>query len=273
MKNEYDIVSLNDLWRHRHSKYPLASITFDDGWRDNYTSAFPILHELGVSATVFVTTGKIGSNSPFWQQQLGRCFHSAVSVLPIERSRMFYELLSIPHNTAITEEVYYQTVKKWKLLDPSEREIKLNMLIKAIGLITDSSERIFLSIEEIQEMSQLGIDFGSHTVNHQILTLLSAELVKYELLESRLTLEEIVQKPVDILAYPNGDFSDSVTNSAQETGYTLGFSIGNSSLSTSVHQFAIPRLDIGWDSVVGLNGCFDECLFKLIILRGIYSNL
>ena len=65
LSRTFDVVDLDDLlaWREgrrRFSKPPCA-ITFDDGWIDNYTNAFPLLRRYGMSATIFLITSQIGS--------------------------------------------------------------------------------------------------------------------------------------------------------------------------------------------------------------------
>ena len=77
VKNRFEVVHLSNLFKLRNDSKPLAAITFDDGWRDNFDLAFPLLVELQIPATVFITTGKIGSCQPFWQQCLGSVFRAA----------------------------------------------------------------------------------------------------------------------------------------------------------------------------------------------------
>ncbi|MGQ9630365.1 MAG: polysaccharide deacetylase family protein [bacterium] len=60
----YRTVSLDDLVLHIEGKRRLPPksmvITFDDGYKDNHTSALPILQKYGFSATVFLVAGDIG---------------------------------------------------------------------------------------------------------------------------------------------------------------------------------------------------------------------
>lgn len=59
--------------RNQISMGGTLSITFDDGYRDNFDVVAPILRGLGLPATFFVTTGFIGTEyRPPWDQHLSR---------------------------------------------------------------------------------------------------------------------------------------------------------------------------------------------------------
>jgi peptidoglycan/xylan/chitin deacetylase (PgdA/CDA1 family) len=76
-------------------------------------------------------------------------------------------------------------------------------------------------------MSAAGIEIGSHTVSHPILSMLDDASLTRELVDSRHTLEHELGKPVSVLAYPVGgaqEFNDKVVEVAQATGYRLGVS-------------------------------------------------
>ena len=47
-----------------------VAVTFDDGYRDNYENAFPVLQRYGIPATIFLTTGNIDSKEPLWFERL-----------------------------------------------------------------------------------------------------------------------------------------------------------------------------------------------------------
>jgi peptidoglycan/xylan/chitin deacetylase (PgdA/CDA1 family) len=81
----------------------------------------------------------------------------------------------------------------------------------------------FLSWEEVEEMSRGGIDFGSHGLTHEILTNVSADEVRNEVLESRRILEERIRKRVVAFSYPNGDHDPVVRRCTGECGYEVAF--------------------------------------------------
>ncbi len=69
----YNVVSLDQLYQYFYEKGTLPEkpvvITFDDGYEDNYTNAYPILSKYGFTATVFVVTSYInGKGFMSWEQ-------------------------------------------------------------------------------------------------------------------------------------------------------------------------------------------------------------
>ncbi len=61
-KDGYDFVSINDIYNRRH----WICITFDDGYQDSYTIAYPLLKRMGIPFTIYVTTGFIDNKLPMW---------------------------------------------------------------------------------------------------------------------------------------------------------------------------------------------------------------
>ena len=81
VRRNFDVISFRDLYYIESRGLGLPArpliITFDDGYRDNYTNAFPVLKEFGIPATIFVATGHIGSNTLFWWDLVAYCFKIA----------------------------------------------------------------------------------------------------------------------------------------------------------------------------------------------------
>jgi peptidoglycan/xylan/chitin deacetylase (PgdA/CDA1 family) len=71
----YRVVALEDwLTTGQGATLPrnIVAITFDDGYRDNYTAAWPVLQEHGFPATIFLVTGSVGGTSRWREGSLGR---------------------------------------------------------------------------------------------------------------------------------------------------------------------------------------------------------
>src|SRR4030095_11894491 len=66
-KRGFDFYTTSELIKHFQAEgtFPRRSVavTFDDGWKDNYTHAFPVLRELGIKATIFLVPSCIGEIS------------------------------------------------------------------------------------------------------------------------------------------------------------------------------------------------------------------
>lgn len=69
LKNNFTVMSLGELVNglvNGKIKKKSVAITFDDGYYDNLANALPVLEEFNIPATFFITSGKIGSDTPFY---------------------------------------------------------------------------------------------------------------------------------------------------------------------------------------------------------------
>ena len=246
VRGRFTVVSLRELSDRRAGKDPVAAVTFDDGWRDNYDLAFPVLRELGIPATIFVTTGKIGGSEPFWQQALGRMFRVAGACPEGEASRDLRAVLGLRNGRPLTPELYRNTVARWKRLKQAEC---LDLLLRAgwTSPSVSNGSRRFLSADEIREMAAAGIAFGSHTVTHAILPQLSSSEIERELSESKAALESLLGDRIDALAYPDGKYSDEVLQRARAAGYRVGCTTQSRWIAGGNGPLSMPRIDVGYD--------------------------
>ena len=114
IKQNYYITSLYELCNNLNLNKKLAAITFDDGWLDNYTNAYPVLKKFGIPATIFVTTGKINSSTPFWQGILGECFRKFCYKENNEEKDDFLKKIGKNEKFEINRVNYYKIVNNWK---------------------------------------------------------------------------------------------------------------------------------------------------------------
>jgi peptidoglycan/xylan/chitin deacetylase (PgdA/CDA1 family) len=208
---------------------PLAMVTFDDGFRDNHDVVLPILQRHGLTATVFISTAYVASGDDFWFDQLVHdILQTRLRALPMDDAGAVCEL---GDTEAQRREAAARLLNVLKRLPNAERvarsaQWRSLMAVQPIeGL--DYTLHGPMSWSHVRAMADAGIEIGSHTVTHPVLPRVETrEGLREELLQSRLTLEQQIGRPVVSLAYPTGGpgaYSDEVVNMARETGYRLAY--------------------------------------------------
>lgn len=201
------------------------TITFDDGYRDNYTNVFNILKKYSISATIFLATGFIDTDKIPWFDKLRLAFKNT--------SKPYIELKSYTSkklSLRSLDEKISALNKVTAILISLEESQRLKLFDEIIDELeaNDMSELsdLMLTWEQIKEMHESGISFGSHTVTHPIMSKISIERAREELVESKRTIEENLGSPVISFAYPNGkkeDFHDGIKEVLKEAGYSCAF--------------------------------------------------
>jgi peptidoglycan/xylan/chitin deacetylase (PgdA/CDA1 family) len=206
----FKIVPLDDLimkLRNEALTENSAVITFDDGYRNNFTAAYPVLKSLQAPATIFLTTGFIDSERWFWTDKLEHTImNTQIPVLPVKSMDASFELFDL----SLKKKAVVEIKKRLKKCD----EITLSAISGEIysGCHVEETKPFenyeCLKWHEIIEMSKDNISFGAHTVNHIILSRYPFETAKDEIGQSRRTIEEKIKKPVKNFCYPNGKHCD-----------------------------------------------------------------
>ncbi|MFC1985419.1 polysaccharide deacetylase family protein [Chloroflexota bacterium] len=208
--HNYEIISLEDLARYAGERKALhgriAVITFDDGYRDNYLYAYPILKKYKVTATIFLTSGHIGTGSLFWWDKIHYALHNT-PLRTIELKEFgSYSLASYTDRVKVSADISSKLIKL-----PETEKIRLTERLMALSLVTPPThlaKELLLSWDEVKEMKEGSITFGAHTVNHPILTRLPLEHAKNEILQSKKDIEKHIGQTVTAFAYPNGALGD-----------------------------------------------------------------
>jgi len=99
-----------------------------------------------------------------------------------------------------------------------------------------------LSVDEVREMQAAGISFGSHSLAHRDLTTLGEEECERDLRDSRLLLEDVLHRPMRLLAYPRGRHDERVRRAAQRAGFSHAFTLPEGPEAPG--PYAIPRVGI-----------------------------
>jgi peptidoglycan/xylan/chitin deacetylase (PgdA/CDA1 family) len=197
------------------------AITFDDGYRDNYEHAFPILKRLGLPATIFLATDGIDSGRMLWHDWVFAALRET-RVTALENFRGNGS--TYPLNTPAEKRHALMEVLKflWSL-DDRDRSLWVERLINNLGIEEPvTCEGLMLGWDDIRIMSEHRVTFGAHTVTHPILSKLPTRQLKREIRESKATIESKLNMPVKHFAYPVGrreDFTDDVKNELRDAGF------------------------------------------------------
>lgn len=186
-----------------------CAITFDDGWRDNYEYAFPVLQQQQCPATIFLVADYIGSKRQFWPNRLAQLLlqHSATLQQPCwQWLRQISPSLPTQFDyreqlSAVINDCKRQT-DQWlhQQLDQTEQQLTAG----------EEPASAMLDWQQIEEMQRSGlVSFGSHTLSHQRLTeSLAKDQLHAEIINSQTTLQQQLQQSVNTFCYPNGDLCE-----------------------------------------------------------------
>jgi peptidoglycan/xylan/chitin deacetylase (PgdA/CDA1 family) len=271
LRKRFTIVSLDellDLWRTNQLKSNQAYcvITFDDGWKDNYQFAFPVLMKYRVPATIFLATEFIGTARWFWPDQMmlllekGRQ-HTTGAADRKAASTILAETIGV----ALSEtDGTFRRVESGNPIDPDAiiefcKGVEVDKVHQIINRLSRAlhidlpTHRVLLNWDEVREMAGKGVTFGSHSGSHRIMTQIPLSEVKTELIDSRKAMLEQGIKPVPVFCYPNGNFDRDIQGLVSESGYlaAVGCEVGLEPDRPN-DLFALKRISLHEDSSASL---------------------
>jgi peptidoglycan/xylan/chitin deacetylase (PgdA/CDA1 family) len=187
----------------RDRRTPLV-LTFDDGYHDNYTHAFPLARELKVPITIFLNPGYI-ENGKYFRWMEGDYLVSRATVDQATVDEIFYHLDQQEDRKALAKAIFDRLCYARSV---AEREEFLEMVreVLAVPSVVLPGEEIALQWAEICEMEESGwVSFGGHTMHHPVLGYLADPMeIEREVSECRSEMEQRLGHPVRTFAYPFG---------------------------------------------------------------------
>lgn len=217
-----------------------AVITFDDGYKDNYLFAYPLLKKYGLPATIFLTSGYIGRDQLFWWDKVNYLIeHTSMKTLDLPDLGIFS--LS---STLQRRKVFTHIRDKLKTMPEAEKQKMIGYLASEtkIEVPPGIAANLILSWEEVREMAGQWIEFGSHGVTHAILTNLQEEEAEIEMVVSKKEIEERLQKPVLSFSYPNGGFRSEMGGVLKKSGYKCAVIVRGKIAKKKDDPYELPRI-------------------------------
>jgi hypothetical protein len=132
-------------------------------------------------------------------------------------------------------------------------------LFNSAAIVSDSPS--MLNWEEIAILEKNQISFGSHSINHSILTQLDKAEARKEIFDSKKEIERKLGRPVLTFAYPNGDLNDLAKDLVKKAGYRCAVTLGSGLNGKHTDLFSLSRRNIHESLSTGLGGRFSKALF------------
>ena len=219
----HSVVSLNEVVDAIERGTSLAKravlITFDDGYRDFTQYAWPILKKYRLPATIFVPTAYPDrSLRAFWWDRLYR------AILFTSQT----ELRSTPASTLSlgTRQERQESLRRFQDYLKTIPDAEAMALVDRVCDELDNEQinpRSVLSWDELRHLAEEGVTLGAHSQTHPILTQLSVEQAREEIVGSQLDLQREIGHVLPVFCYPDGAHDEAVVNVLAEERFVLAF--------------------------------------------------
>jgi peptidoglycan/xylan/chitin deacetylase (PgdA/CDA1 family) len=229
-----------------------ACLTFDDGYRDNYELALPLLRSMGIPATIYVTTGLVDGRVIAWWHLLEVILnqHSELN-LQLADHRYRFPAISLAQKCA----AYHQASALLRAAAPAICAAALQQLAQDYGLAaTQLSQSEMLTDDMVRSLAaDSQFELGAHTVSHPVLSALPPAMAQAEIALSKQWLETLGGRPIRHFAYPYGDraaVTPAVQAQVEACGFTTATIAYGGPVTTNSDPYALPRIPFGGQDTV-----------------------
>ena len=194
-------------------------VTFDDGYRDFLTDAWPILSAQKVPVVLFLPTRFPGSGRRFWWDQVWQHISQAA-----------FAKIEIPGIGAVDlrhagtrRQLVRRLVRHLRPLRPEVIEGQIAELSAALGT-TPSGPPPVLSWSELRQLAHEGVTVASHGCSHASLPALTTEEIRAEVEEAQVDLQRELGSAPGVFAYPFGHYDERAAGMLKEHRFLTAFS-------------------------------------------------
>ena len=273
LARRFEFTSLDELGASMRAgvrpNRPLAAVTFDDGYRDFYEHAYPLLKRKGIPAAVFVVTDLVGTNNVLLHDELHWLMIQAFSLWPSPWKNLLQlcQQMGMPPATAakLPSRISTAFQATRALLETTSQADLRDFAMSLHGELGDPADesRGFRTLDWnlLRKMQRDGVTIGSHTRSHALLAHESWQKKFDETQGSKRVAERQLGVPLRHFAYPDGDFNETAVAAVAAAGYEYAY-------TTCRHRdrcgplLTIPRRVLWQHSSVGVDGEFSPATFE-----------
>ena len=255
LRKHFNILPLPEaveLLRNDKLQRPTAVVTFDDGFLNNFTVAFPILQEYAIPSTIFLATDLIGSEKTVWFTRLILALQ-ATNCPILHWNDNLYPLANEAQK-AVSSARLQEALKVFPAdaLETELRKIEILLSVPSDPGIAEDSPFRMLDQEAIRIMVESGlVEFGAHTCRHAILSRLPSREIESQIRRSVRGVEKLTGKPCLSFAYPNGarqDFDLESQRVLRESGIQTALTMVPGPNRPTTDLLELHRYPIGSDT-------------------------
>lgn len=218
---------------------PLA-ITFDDGFRSFYTNVYPALQRVRVPATVFLTTGYIGSQDILWFNWIDVALDNGAAIEPLLPSPL----------QGMDKRLLRARLMRYLKSAPDDERLRVVEAFRDATRAPDMAlaRHRLLTWDEAREMQGSGlVSFGGHTRTHPILARATTSKAQAEVTGCAADLERELDRATRHFAYPNGepaDFNSEIKQMVRAAGFASAVSAQRGFCVPGDDRYALRRIAV-----------------------------
>lgn len=238
IKDSFQVCSLEQAAEHDTNAVVL---TFDDGLRNNYTQAYPILWELDLPATFFVCPQLISEKKWLWNHE----FRARLSRLEIRHRVDFVKQCEL--KSLDTELIIWYLKHCAAHRRETIRGVLWNLTKEFVPTRAENDRFDMMTWADIKAMQRSIITIGSHSASHQPLTGISSAALTFEVEASKCWLEAELNRDVDQFCYPEGMYNRTVMDCVARGSYSVAVTLNHKAFEREVDfALAMPRMRLPW---------------------------
>jgi len=249
LKQYFDVITLDEALERRCSRdnsgKPFAVITFDDGYRGNFSCALPIVEDLQIPIHVFISTQATETGKVYWYDTLISQYHYHGRLeVSLEQYGLGKYHLKRTGNEKKNWAAMQELLTALKTLAPQKRKKIVADVVDHVGQAPAALQ--MMNIAELQKLAQSPfVTIGGHSHCHNILPQLSDADLNASLSTNRNRLRKWTGQRVKHFSYPNGDYDKRVVRAVRQAGYKSAVTTQGKHWVGGINPFELPRFGVG----------------------------
>jgi len=194
------------------------AVTFDDGYADNILTAYPILKNLQIPATIFISTAFIDNPNmiPWWDELYNLIYDVSGSfAIELEGREIYFDM-----NSSLSKRASIANLSNLMINSaPLDQKNILSLFRSKVFNYSPPEHNGYADWNQLKQVAREGlIDLGGHTVTHPNLTQ-CVDSGSDEIAACKKRLEDVLETAVNLFSYPFGAFNDGTINTVRQTNF------------------------------------------------------